>query len=201
MPTPFAAVCDGRPAPGHDTHVDAGRGAKTSPMMWIVRLALRRPYTFVVFALLILILGVFSIESMPTDIFPNIDIPVVTVVWGYSGMSADQIANRIVTNSERSMTTTVNDIDHIESQSLVGIGIIKVFFHPNVNIGQAVGRDHRHQPSAGAYPAARHFSALHHPVQRFQRSGTATGALRAGIERAATVRPGRQHHPHATGHD
>ena len=107
-------------------------------MMWIVRLALRRPYTFVVFALLILILGVFSIESMPTDIFPNIDIPVVTVVWNYSGLSADQIANRIVTNSERSMTTTVNDIDHIESQSLVGLGIIKVFFHPSVNIGQAV---------------------------------------------------------------
>ena len=107
-------------------------------MMWIVRLALRRPYTFVVFALLILILGVFSIESMPTDIFPNIDIPVVTVVWGYGGMSADQIANRIVSNAERSMTTTVNDIDHIESQSLVGIAIIKVFFHPSVNIGKAV---------------------------------------------------------------
>jgi multidrug efflux pump subunit AcrB len=107
-------------------------------MMWIVRLALRRPYTFVVFALLILILGVFSIESMPTDIFPNIDIPVVTVVWNYSGLSADQIANRIVTGDERGMTTTVNDIDHIESQSLVGVGLIKVFFHPNANVGQAV---------------------------------------------------------------
>jgi multidrug efflux pump subunit AcrB len=107
-------------------------------MMWIVRLALRRPYTFAVFALLILILGVFSIASMPTDIFPNIDIPVVTVVWNYSGLSADQIADRIVTNAERGMTTTVNDIDHIESQSLVGVGLIKVFFHPNVNIGEAV---------------------------------------------------------------
>jgi len=107
-------------------------------MMWIVRLALRRPYTFVVFALLILILGVLSIESMPTDIFPNIDIPVVTVVWNYAGLSADQIANRIVTSDERGMTTTVNDIDHIESQSLVGVGLIKVFFHPNANIGQAV---------------------------------------------------------------
>ncbi len=107
-------------------------------MMWIVRLALRRPYTFVVFALLILILGVFSIESMPVDIFPNIDIPVVTVVWGYGGMSADQIANRIVSNAERSMTSTVSDIDHMESQSLVGIAIIKVFFHPSVNIGMAV---------------------------------------------------------------
>ena len=109
-------------------------------MMWIVRLALRRPYTFVVFALLILILGVFSIASMPTDIFPNIDIPVVTVVWNFQGLSADQIANRIVTNAERGMTTTVNDIDHIESQSLVGVGLIKVFFKPHVNIAQAVAQ-------------------------------------------------------------
>jgi len=109
-------------------------------MMWIVRLALRRPYTFVVFALLILILGVYSIESMPTDIFPNIDIPVITVVWNFGGLSPDQMANRIVTNAERGMTTTVNDIDHIESQSLVGVGIIKIFFHPNVNIGQAVAQ-------------------------------------------------------------
>ena len=109
-------------------------------MMWIVRLALRRPYTFVVFAFLILILGVFSIASMPTDIFPNIDIPVVTVVWSYTGLSANQIANRIVTSTERGMTTTVNDIEHIESQSLVGVGIIKVFFHPHVNIAQAVAQ-------------------------------------------------------------
>jgi multidrug efflux pump subunit AcrB len=108
--------------------------------MWIVRLALRRPYTFAVFALLILILGVFSIETMPTDIFPNIDIPVVTVVWGFNGLSADQMANRIVTNSERGMTTTVNDIEHIESQSLNGIAIIKIFFQPHVNIGNAVAQ-------------------------------------------------------------
>ncbi len=109
-------------------------------MMWIVRLALRRPYTFVVFALLILILGVFSIESMPTDIFPNINIPVVTVVWFFNGLSADQIANRIVTNSERGMTTTVNDIEHIESTSLVGYAVIKIYFHTDVNIGQAVAQ-------------------------------------------------------------
>ncbi|MGA3160414.1 MAG: efflux RND transporter permease subunit [Terracidiphilus sp.] len=108
--------------------------------MWIVRLALRRPYTFVVFALLILILGVFSIETMPTDIFPNIDIPVVTVVWNFTGLSAQEMANRITTNSERGMTTTVNDIDHIESQSLNGLAIIKIFFHPQVNIGNAVAQ-------------------------------------------------------------
>ena len=109
-------------------------------MMWIVRLALRRPYTFVVFALLILILGIFSIETMPTDIFPNIDIPIVTVVWGFEGLSAEQMANRIVSNSERGMTTTVNDIEHIESQSLNGRAIIKVFFQPNVNIASAVAQ-------------------------------------------------------------
>ncbi|MGB7547222.1 MAG: efflux RND transporter permease subunit, partial [Terracidiphilus sp.] len=108
--------------------------------MWIVRLALRRPYTFVVFALLILILGAYSIVTMPTDIFPNIDIPVVTVVWNFNGLSADQMASRIVTNSERGMTTTVNDIEHIESQSLNGIGLIKIFFQPHVNIGVAVSQ-------------------------------------------------------------
>jgi CzcA family heavy metal efflux pump len=108
--------------------------------MWIVRLALRRPYTFAVFALLILILGAYSIETMPTDIFPNIDIPVVTVVWNYGGLSAQEMSNRIVFNSERGMTTAVNDIEHIESQSLNGIGLIKIYFQPNVNIGSAVAQ-------------------------------------------------------------
>jgi len=109
-------------------------------MMWIVRLALRRPYTFAVFAFLILLLGAFSVLQMPTDIFPNIDIPVVTVVWNFTGMSAQEMSNRIVFNSERGMTTTVNDIDHIESQSLNGIGLIKIFFKPHVNIGEAVSQ-------------------------------------------------------------
>jgi len=108
--------------------------------MWIVRLALRRPYTFAVFAFLILILGVFSILSMPTDIFPNINIPVVTVVWNYNGLSAQEMSTRIIYNSERGMTTTVNDIEHIESQSLNGIGIIKIFFQPHVDIGAAVAQ-------------------------------------------------------------
>ena len=109
-------------------------------MMWIVRLALRRPYTFAVFAFLILLLGVFSINSMPTDIFPNIDIPVVTVVWQFTGLSAREMSTRIVFNSERGMTTTVNDIEHIESQSLNGIAVIKIFFQPHVNIGNAVAQ-------------------------------------------------------------
>src|SRR6201986_5517819 len=109
-------------------------------MMWIFRLALRRPYTFAVFALLILILGVYSITSMPTDIFPNINIPVVTVVWNFTGLSAQEMSTRIVFNSERGMTTTVNDIEHIESQSLNGVAIIKVFFQPHVNVAAAVAQ-------------------------------------------------------------
>ncbi len=109
-------------------------------MMWIVRLALRRPYTFIVFALLILILGIFSIVSMPVDIFPDIDIPVVTIVWHFTGLSAQQMAERVVSNAERGLTVTVNDIDHIESESLSGVGLIKVFFHPGVNVAEAVSQ-------------------------------------------------------------
>jgi multidrug efflux pump subunit AcrB len=89
--------------------------------MWIVRLALRRPYTFVVMSILIAILGVVSILTMPTDIFPNIDIPVVSVIWSYSGVSPDDMEKHIVTICERAMTTTVNDIEHIESQSYYGV--------------------------------------------------------------------------------
>ena len=108
--------------------------------MWIVRLALNRPYTFVVVALMILLVSPVVILRTPTDIFPDISIPVVSVVWGYTGMSAQEIASRIVTVSERGMTTTVNDIEHIESQSLNGVGVIKVFFHPNVKIDLAIAQ-------------------------------------------------------------
>jgi multidrug efflux pump subunit AcrB len=108
--------------------------------MWIVRLALNRPYTFVVAALAILLVSPVVILRTPTDIFPNINIPVVSVVWSYTGMSAEEIASRIVTTSERGMTTTVNDIEHIESTSLSGIGVIKVFFHPNVKIDMAIAQ-------------------------------------------------------------
>jgi multidrug efflux pump subunit AcrB len=108
--------------------------------MWIVRLALNRPYTFVVAALAILLVSPVVILRTPTDIFPNINIPVVSVVWSYTGMSAEEIASRIVTTSERGMTTTVNDIEHIESTSLNGIGVIKVFFHPNVKIDMAIAQ-------------------------------------------------------------
>src|SRR6204780_1708636 len=108
--------------------------------MWIVRLALRRPYTFVVMAVLIAILGGAAIVSMPVDIFPYIDIPIVSALWVYSGLSPEDMEKRVVTGFERSLTSNVNDIEHIESQSYSGYAVIKVFFHPNVKIDMAVAQ-------------------------------------------------------------
>src|SRR6201987_4957822 len=108
--------------------------------MWIVALALRRPYTFVVMAIVILILTPITNLRTPTDIFPDIDIPGVSVVWFYTGMSPQDMADRIVANSERGITTTVNDIEHMESQSVYGLGIIKVFFRPGTNVQGAIAQ-------------------------------------------------------------
>ncbi|MBS2024083.1 MAG: efflux RND transporter permease subunit, partial [Deltaproteobacteria bacterium] len=108
--------------------------------MWIVRLALRRPYTFVVMAMLIVILGFVSIARMPTDIFPEIDIPVISVVWNYAGLSPTELEQRVVSNYERGLTTTVNDIEHIESQTLYGISVVKIFFHPGAKIEAATAQ-------------------------------------------------------------
>ena len=109
-------------------------------MIGIVRLALRRPYTFIVMALLILIFGTASALRTPTDIFPNINIPVISVVFSYTGLPADDMAGRIVTFYERSLPNSVNDIEHIESQSIVNYGIIKIFFQPTVNINAALAQ-------------------------------------------------------------
>jgi len=108
--------------------------------MWIVRLALRRPYTFVVVSVLIAILGVSAVITTPKDIFPNINIPVISVVWSYTGLTPDDMEKRMVTVTERAMTTTVNDIEHIESQSYNGVAIIKVFFQPNVKPEMAMAQ-------------------------------------------------------------
>ena len=108
--------------------------------MWIVALALRRPYTFVVVALLLLILGPIVILRTPTDIFPNINIPVVSILWNYTGLNAQEMADRIVSQTERSLTTTVDDIQHSESQSLNGIAVVKVFFQPNAKIEKAIAQ-------------------------------------------------------------
>ncbi len=108
--------------------------------MWFVRVALSRPYTFVVLALTILLVGPIAILRTPTDIFPNINIPVVGVIWTYGGLASEELSNRVVSIFERSVTTTVNDIEHIESQTLRGISIVKIFFQPNVKIEMAIAQ-------------------------------------------------------------
>ena len=108
--------------------------------MWIVRVALARPYTFIVLALLILILAPVVILRTPTDIFPNIDIPVIAAAFNYTGLSAEEMEGRITSIYERSLTTTVNDIEHIESQSINGRAIIKVFFQPGANVNAAIAQ-------------------------------------------------------------
>ncbi len=108
--------------------------------MWIVRLALRRPYTFIVMALLIAILGGLSILTTPTDVFPYINIPVAGVIWSYSGMSPDDMAKRVLLISERAMTTTVNSIEHIEATSYNGVGLIRVYLQPGANIDLAISQ-------------------------------------------------------------
>src|SRR6202161_4980882 len=102
-------------------------------MMWLVRLALQRAYLFVVMAVLIVILGLGSIFTMPVDIFPAINIPVVSVIWTYTGLLPDDMEKRIVVICAGAMTTTVDDIQHIESRSYPGIAVIRVYFHPTVH--------------------------------------------------------------------
>ena len=108
--------------------------------MWIVRLALRRPYTFVVVAILIAVLGVLAIATMPTDIFPSINIPVVSVIWGYGGLSPAEMQDRITTIVERAMTTTVDNIEHMESLSVRGTSVIKLFLQPGADVKAAVAQ-------------------------------------------------------------
>ncbi|MCU1315344.1 MAG: Cation efflux system protein CusA, partial [Candidatus Acidoferrum typicum] len=108
--------------------------------MWIVRLALKQPHTIVVLAILILLLGSLAIVRTPTDIFPNIDIPVVSIIWTFNGLEPQDMADRIISITERSLTTTVDNIQHIESQSLYGIAVVKVFFQPTASIDKALAQ-------------------------------------------------------------
>ena len=147
--------------------------------MWIVRLALRRPLTFVVLAILILILGVFTILRTPTDIFPNINIPVVSVVWNYSGLSPAEMSGRITSNFERAVTTTVNNVEHIESQTIVGIAVVKIYFHPGTNVEAAVAEVTAisqtllgHFPQGTVPPLILTYNASSVPVLQLGMSGT-----------------------------
>jgi CzcA family heavy metal efflux pump len=144
--------------------------------MWIVRLALRRPYTFVVLSLLLFIVGPVVMIRTPVDIFPNIDIPVVSVVWNYSGMSPEQLSDRIVLPFERSLTTTVNDIEHTESQTLNGVSVTKIFFRPQVNISQAVA-----QVTAIAQTALRQYPQGTTPPLVIQYSASSVPVLQLGL--------------------
>src|SRR2546423_3714514 len=136
----------GRGKPDHDFD----SSGKQSCSMWIVRLALRRPYTFVVMAMAIALLGIVAIMRMPTDIFPEVDIPVISVVWQYPGMSPTEMELRMVRTFEGFLTTTVNDIEHIESQSLNGVAVIRAFFQPGAKIEEA-----ERQGTAAGQPATR----------------------------------------------
>ena len=113
---------------------------KTASPLSMVALALRRPYTFIVMAMLIMLATPFALRNMATDIFPEIDIPVISIIWNFGGLSAQEMGQRIAGQSERGLSTTVNDIEHIESRSLAGITVIKVFFQPNANIQTAIAQ-------------------------------------------------------------
>src|SRR5580698_3862972 len=146
--------------------------------MWIVRLALRRPYTFVVLSILLLILGPIVILRTPTDIFPSIDIPVVSIVWNFTGLSPQEMTNRITSPFERVLTTTVNDIQHIESQSINGIAVVKVFFQPHANLPSAVAEVSavsqtvlRQLPPGVTPPLVITYSASNVPVLQLALSG------------------------------
>ncbi len=108
--------------------------------MWIVQIALKRPYTFVVLAILILALGAVAIFRTPTDMFPNINIPVVSIIWTYNGLVPREMADRIVRITERNLTTVVDNIEHVESQSLYGIAVVKVFLQPNASLDRAIAQ-------------------------------------------------------------
>ncbi len=146
--------------------------------MWIVRLALRRPYTFIVMAIVIMILGCLAILRTPKDIFPNINIPVVSVLWNYAGLSPEQMAQRITVINERSMTLTVNDIEHIESESLSGESVIKIFFQPGADISTALSQvtaisqtQLRQLPPGSTPPLIIQYSASTVPILQIGLSG------------------------------
>src|ERR1700730_10072027 len=139
--------------------------------MWIVNVALKRPYTFIVMAILILLATPFALLTTPVDVLPEINIPDVSIIWNYTGLSAEDMANRITQVNERSLTTTVNDIEHIESQSLPGIAILKIFLQPTANIQTAIAQtvaseqaQLRQMPPGATPPLVISYSASSIPV-------------------------------------
>src|ERR1700751_2806619 len=146
--------------------------------MWIVQIALKRPYTFVVLAILILAMGAVAIFRTPTDIFPNINIPVVSVIWTYNGLVPREMSDRIVSITERNLTTVVDNIEHVESQSLYGIAVVKVFLQPNASLDRAIAQitassqtQLRQLPAGTTPPLIIAYSASSVPVLQLALSG------------------------------
>src|SRR6202042_290579 len=164
--------------------------------MWIVKLALRRPYTFVVMSILILVMGGVAIFRTPTDIFPNINIPVVSIIWNYNGLVPQEMADRIVSITERSLTTTVDNIAHIESQSLYGIAVVKVFFQPTVSIDKAIAQitansqtQLRQLPAGTTPPLIISYSASTVPILELGLSGQGISEQELNDYGLMTIRP------------
>ena len=165
--------------------------------MWIVRLALRRPYTFIVASILILILGIVTIQRTPIDIFPNIKIPVVGIIWGYTGLAPEEMSNRIIYGFERGLTTTVNDIEHIESQSLVGVGTVKVYFQPNADVTAAIAEitavaqtTLRNTPPGTTPPFIFTYDASTVPILQIALSGLGSSEQQLYDTSTSFIRPG-----------
>ncbi|MGF6967187.1 multidrug efflux pump subunit AcrB [Paraburkholderia sp. WC7.3g] len=165
-------------------------------MLGLVRIALRRPYTFVVLAIFILIIGPLSAMKTPTDIFPDIRIPVISVVWQYTGLPPDQMVGRITSPFERTLTTTVNDVEHIEAESVAGFGIVKIFFQPGVNISTANAQvtavaqtQLRQLPAGTTPPLILNYNASTVPIIQLALSGKGLSEQRLGDLGLNAVRP------------
>ena len=147
-------------------------------MIGIVKVALHRPLTFIVMAILIAIVGLLAAVRTPVDIFPDIKIPVIAVAWQYAGLPPEEMANRIISPYERVLTTTVNDIEHIESQSFQGIGIVKIYFQPGADIRTATAQVTsisqtvlRQMPPGITPPLVLNYSASTVPILQLALSG------------------------------
>jgi multidrug efflux pump subunit AcrB len=160
-------------------------------MMWLVRLALNRRYTFVVASLLILILSVVAVVRTPTDIFPDINVPVVSVVWGYTGLALEEMEWRMVTLFERGVTTTVSDVEHIESQSYYGVGVVKTFFPQGADINGAVAQTTAIGQAVLRSNAIWHDSPLGHCLHGVECADFAVGLEQFESFRRTTVPLGR----------
>jgi multidrug efflux pump subunit AcrB len=145
--------------------------------MWLIRTALRRPYTFVVMAMLIALGGGYAIFKSPTDIFPNIDIPVVSVIWNYGGLQPEEMEKQIVNNFERTITTIVPDVDHIESQTLTGVAVIKIFLQPGASVDRTIA-----QTTAVAQSAVRRMPPGTAPPLIMQYNATSVPIMQIAIE-------------------